>query len=127
MLIFRFDAPVFFANAELFRESVMRAVADSSEPVARVVIAAEPITDLDSTAAEAITTLDNELSTRGIELAFAELRDPMKDRLRSFGLVEKIGRESFYPTLGVAVRSYVDESGIEWVDWEDRTENLQTD
>ena len=122
LLIFRFDAPVFFANAELFRESVLRAIHDAPEPIVRVVIAAEPITDLDSTAAETIATLDSELAARGIELAFAEMRDPMKDRLRSFGLIEKIGRESFYPTLGVAVRAYVDDSGIDWVDWEDRAE-----
>ena len=120
MLLFRFDAPIFFANAELFRESVLRAVKDAGEPLARVVIAGEPITDLDSTAADMLTTLDRELATQGVDLAFAELRDPMKDRLRTFGIMEQIGHEKFYLTLGQAVRRYVEETGVEWVDWEDR-------
>ncbi|MCA9860537.1 MAG: sulfate permease, partial [Thermomicrobiales bacterium] len=81
LLLFRFDAPIFFANAELFRESVLKAVVAES-PVRRIVIAAEPITDLDSTAADMLASLDRELTERGIELEFAELRDPMKDRLR---------------------------------------------
>ncbi|MEZ4665283.1 MAG: sulfate permease [Thermomicrobiales bacterium] len=120
LLLFRFDAPIFFANAELFRDSVMHAVANADCPIARVVIAAEPITDLDSTAADMLTTLDRDLAKQGIDLAFAELRDPMKDRLRTFGIVEIIGHEKFYLTLGQAVRSYVEETGVEWVDWEDR-------
>jgi len=120
LLLFRFDAPIFFANAELFRDSVFTAVKEADGPVARVVIAAEPITDLDSTAADMLASLDGELSDQGIDLAFAELRDPMKDRLRTFGILEQIGREKFYPTLGMAVRTYVEETGVEWIDWEDR-------
>ena len=120
LLLFRFDAPIFFANAELFRDSVFTAVKEAGGPVARVVIAAEPITDLDSTAADMLASLDRELSDQRIDLAFAELRDPMKDRLRTFGILEQIGREKFYPTLGMAVRTYVEETGVEWIDWEER-------
>lgn len=120
LLLFRFDAPIFFANAELFRESVLQEVRRTRGQVARVVIAAEPITDLDSTAADMLATLDRELATQGVDLAFAELRDPMKDRLRTFGIVEQIGHEKFYLTLGQAVRRYVEETGVEWIDWEDR-------
>jgi high affinity sulfate transporter 1 len=119
LLLFRFDAPIFFANAELFRDSVFAAIEGAEGNVTRVVIAAEPITDLDSTAAEMLTSLDSDLTAVGVDLAFAELRDPMKDRLRSFGLVEQIGRDKFYPTLGMAVRTYVDETGVEWTDWEE--------
>ncbi len=85
-----------------------------------MVIAAEPITDLDSTAADMLATLDRELAEQGIDLAFAELRDPMKDRLRTFGIMEQIGHEKFYMTLGQAVRLYVEETGVEWIDWEER-------
>jgi MFS superfamily sulfate permease-like transporter len=120
LLLFRFDAPIFFANAELFRDSVIAAVRNAGIPVSRVVIAAEPITDLDSTAADMLAGLDSELTEQGVDLAFAELRDPMKDRLRSFGFLEQIGHEKFYMTLGQAVRSYVTETGVEWLDWEDR-------
>jgi high affinity sulfate transporter 1 len=120
LLLFRFDAPIFFANAELFRDSIMQAVKEANGHIARVVIAAEPITDLDSTAADMLATLDRELAGQGIDLAFAELRDPMKDRLRTFGIMEQIGHEKFYMTLGQAVRVYVEETGVEWIDWEDR-------
>jgi MFS superfamily sulfate permease-like transporter len=88
-------------------------------PVKVVVVAAEPITDLDSTAADMLAALDHELETQGIELAFAEMKDPVKDRLRRFGLVERIGHERFYPTIGVAVRNFVEEHQVEWVDWEE--------
>lgn len=120
LLLLRFDAPIFFANADLFHDAVLRAIADSPEPIRRVVIAGEPITDLDSTAADMLNDLDQELTARNIELAFAELRDPMKDRLTDFGLVEQFGREQFYPTLGLAVRDYVTEEEVEWIDWEER-------
>ncbi len=119
LLLYRFDAPLFFANATIFRERIVEAVRASPVPVKTVVVAAEPITDLDSTAADMLAALDDELKAQGIELAFAELKDPVKDRLRRFGLVESIGHERFYPTIGVAVRRYVEEHEVEWVDWEE--------
>ena len=122
LLLFRFDAPLFFANAEVFRDALHRALADSQEPVVTVVVAAEPITDVDSTAAEVLGELAGELERRGIRLAFAELKGPVKDRLRRYGLFERVGEESFYPTIGLAVRAHVAERGIDWRDWEDRRE-----
>jgi high affinity sulfate transporter 1 len=119
LLLLRFDAPIFFANAGLFRECVIDAIRGSPTKVLRVVIAAEPVTDLDSTAADMLTELDRELSAMGVELAFAEMKDPIKDQLTRFAIIEQIGREKFYPTLGVAVRRFVEETGVPWVDWED--------
>jgi high affinity sulfate transporter 1 len=119
LLLYRFDAPLFFANATIFRDRLLAAVRGSSVPVQVVVVAAEPITDLDSTAADMLAALDRELETQGIELAFAEMKDPVKDRLHRFGLVERIGHERFYPTIGVAVRRFVEEHDVEWVDWEE--------
>ena len=119
LLLLRFDAPIFFANSGLFRERVIDAIRGSPSQVGRVVIAAEPITDLDSTAADMLTELDRELSAMGVELAFAEMKDPIKDQLTKFAFIEQIGREKFYPTLGVAVRRFVEETGVAWVDWED--------
>ena len=124
LLLYRFDAPLFFANATIFQERLIAAVQGSPVPVKRVVIAAEPITDLDSTAADMLADLDHELETQGIELAFAELKDPIKDRLRRFGLVEDIGHERFYPTIGVAVRRFVEEHEVEWVDWEEAADQV---
>ena len=71
-----------------------------------------------------LTALVHDLETLGTELAFAEMKDPIKDRLRRFGLVERIGHERFYPTIGVAVRRFVEEHDVEWVDWEDAGEQL---
>jgi hypothetical protein len=52
------------------------------------------------------------------------MKDPVKDRLRRFGLVERIGHERFYPTIGVAVRRFVEEYDVEWVDWEDAEDHV---
>ena len=120
LVLFRFDAPLFFANADLFRERILDLVqGDGDEPVRRVIVAAEPITDVDSTAADALAELHEELTAAGIELAFAELKDPVKDSLAGYGLLDRIGRDRFYPTIGVAVHAYVDETGVSWTDWED--------
>jgi high affinity sulfate transporter 1 len=124
LLLYRFDAPLFFANATIFQERLLAAARRSTVPVKMVVVAAEPITDLDSTAADMLAALDHELETQGIELAFAEMKDPVKDRLRRFGLVERIGHERFYPTIGVAVRRFVEEHEVAWVDWEEADDQV---
>ena len=116
LVLFRWDAPLFFANAELFRERVLNAVAKSSTPVRQVVVAAEPVTGVDITAADALAELDEALSNVGIELCFAELKDPVKDELKRFGFFSMIGEKSFFPTIEAAVRSYVQDHAIDWAD-----------
>jgi high affinity sulfate transporter 1 len=106
LVLFRWDAPLFFANAELFHDRVLDALAASATPVRRLVIAAEPITSVDVTAADMLAELDEALKAAGIELCFAEMKDPVKDKLRRFGLFEQLGEAAFYPTLGTAVKSY---------------------
>jgi high affinity sulfate transporter 1 len=118
LLLFRWDAPLFFANADTFRERIVDCVDDAPEPIRWVVVAAEPITDVDTTAAEMLEELDRELGARGAELAFAEMKDPVKDRLERYGLQRRIGREFFFPTIGVAVKSYLDRTGVAWHDWD---------
>ncbi len=81
LLIFRWDAPLFFANADGFRERIVELVDGSPGPLRWVVVAAEPITDVDTTAAEMIQELDTELDARGVELAFAELNFDCSSRL----------------------------------------------
>lgn len=119
LVLYRWDAPLFFANADMFRTRIVDAVDDSPSPVKWVVVAAEPITDVDATASEMIEELDRELATRNVELAFAELKDPVKDRLQRYGLQKKIGREFFFPTVGVAVKTFLEKNDVQWVDWED--------
>lgn len=125
LLLYRWDAPLFFANADLFRERILD-LSERAEPkVCWVVVAAEPITDVDTTAAEMIAELDAELAERGVELTFAEMKDPVKDRLHRYGLKAKIGRDSFFPTMGVAVKEYLDKNPVEWTDWEKRDDEAK--
>jgi MFS superfamily sulfate permease-like transporter len=107
-LLFRWDAPLFFANAELFRDRVLDAVATSRTPVRWVVVAAEPVTSVDVTAADIVAELDDSLQVRGIELCFAEMKDPVKDKLKRFELFTRFGAETFYATLGEAVNAYLE-------------------
>ena len=107
LVLFRWDAPLFFANAELFSQRVLDAVAASPTPVRRVVVAAEPITSVDVTSADALTELDQTLKARNIELCFAELKDPVKDKLKRFGLLADFGESRFFPTKESAVSGFL--------------------
>jgi high affinity sulfate transporter 1 len=106
LVLFRWDAPLFFANAELFHECLLDAVAASSTPVRWLVVAAEPVTSVDVTAADMLMELDATLVSSGIELCFAEMKDPVKDKLRRFGLYLPLGEHAFFPTIEVAVSTY---------------------
>lgn len=121
LVLLRWDAPLFFANAELFRDRVLGAVAAAlPTPVRRLVVDAEPITNVDITAADILAELDETLHAADIELCFAELKDPVKDKLKRFGLFSRLGEERFFPTIGQAVNVYLKTYAVEWVDWEDR-------
>lgn len=119
LVLFRWDAPLFFANAELFKERVLAAIESAPERARWVVVAAEPVTSVDVTAADTLAELDQALSQSSIELRFAELKDPVKDKLRRFGLLAKFGEDAFFPTVGAAVGTYLDTHDVDWVDWED--------
>jgi MFS superfamily sulfate permease-like transporter len=106
VLIIRWDAPLFFANASIFRNRVRELVAKHDPPPVWVIVAAEPITDLDSTAADVLEELDIELNAKDIHLVFAELKDPVKDRFVSHGLLETIDARRFYPTLEAAIAAF---------------------
>jgi high affinity sulfate transporter 1 len=121
LVLFRWDAPLFFANAELFHKRALDAVASSPTPVRWLVVAAEPVTSIDVTAADAVCELDDTLQAAGTELYVAEMKDPVKDKLKRFGLFTRFGEQTFFATLGEAVSAYRATHPIEWVDWEDRT------
>jgi len=121
LVLFRWDAPLFFANAELFRDRVLDAVATSPTPVRWLVVAAEPVTSVDITSADMLAELDETLQAVGIELCFAEMKDPVKDKLKRFGLFARLGLETFFPTLGSAVSTYLKTYAVEWDDWEERS------
>jgi high affinity sulfate transporter 1 len=119
LVLFRWDAPLFFANAELFRERVLNAAKNAPTPTHWLVVAAEPVTSVDVTAADTLGELDEALHEAGIELCFAELKDPVKDKLKRFGLFAQIGERAFFPTIGAAVSGYLEKHAVDWVDWED--------
>ena len=120
LVLFRWDAPLFFANAEWFHERVLAAVAGSPTPVRWLVVAAEPVTSVDVTAADMICELDDALRATDVDLVFAEMKDPVKDKLKRFGLYTRLGEDSFFATVGEAVNAYLERQAIQWVDWEDR-------
>ena len=119
LVLFRWDAPLFFANAEFFKERVLDAVAKSPTPVRWLVVAAEPVTSVDVSAGDTVAELDEALHAQGIEFCFAELKDPVKDKLKRFGLFSQLGEQYFFPTIGAAVSSYLEINDVEWEDWED--------
>ena len=106
LLLFRWDAPLFFANAELFSDRVQAAIAAAPGPVRCCVVAAEPVTSVDVTAADVVAELDDTLRAAGTELCFAEMKDPVKDKLKRFGLFSRLGAEGFFATIDEAVAAY---------------------
>jgi len=124
LVLFRWDAPLFFANAELFSDRVLDAVAASPTPVRWLVVAAEPVTSVDVTSADMLAELDDTLHAAGIELCIAEMKDPVKDKLKRFGLFARLGETAFFPTIGTAVDSYVANYQVDYREREDEGSRL---
>jgi high affinity sulfate transporter 1 len=114
LVLFRWDAPLFFANAELFHQRVLDAITESPTPVRRIIITAEPVTSIDVTSADMLAELEHSLTESGIELRFAEMKDPVKDKLKRFELFDRFGAADFYPTIGSAVDAYLEEHAVDW-------------
>jgi MFS superfamily sulfate permease-like transporter len=113
LVIYRFDAPLFFANATTFRDEVRRLAA--AEPAPRwIVIAAEPVTDVDTTASDMLEDLDEALNAQGISLVFAELKDPVRRKIERYGLTRTIDPGHFFPTIGAAVKAFRRQTGADW-------------
>jgi MFS superfamily sulfate permease-like transporter len=115
MVIYRFDAPLFFANAKTFRDEITALA--RSEPAPRwIVVAAEPITDVDTTAADVLFDVDRLLDERGQTLVFAELKDPVRRKIERYGLTREIEPEHFFPTVEAAVEAWCAQTGATWTD-----------
>jgi MFS superfamily sulfate permease-like transporter len=106
LIVYRFDAPLFFANAERFQSRILDLVRTASAPVEWVLLDAEAITDLDSTAAETLEHLHVELAQRGIVLAIARAKRALRDRLTASGLTEKITDHHFFPSIRSGVAAF---------------------
>jgi high affinity sulfate transporter 1 len=125
LVIYRFDAPLFFANAKTFRDEVRRLA--NTEPKPKwIVIAAEPVTDVDTTASDVLEELDEMLNAQGISLVFAELKDPARDKIERYGLTRTIDPRHFYPTIESAVTAFRQETRAEWTAAADQATDDQT-
>jgi high affinity sulfate transporter 1 len=113
-VVFRFDAPLFFANARTFREQI-RGIAASSPKPSWIVVAAEPITDVDTTAADMLESLDEALNEKGISLVFAEMKDPVRRKIERYELTRTINPAHFFSTVEQATEAYRQTTGAEWV------------
>ena len=113
LVIYRFDAPLFFANATSFRDEVLR-LARTDPPPSWILVAAEPITDVDTTAADVLEQLDETLNAQGTSLVFAELKDPVRRKIDRYGLTHTIDPRHFFPTAEAAVAAFRAETGAQW-------------
>jgi high affinity sulfate transporter 1 len=113
LVIYRFDAPLIFANAKTFRDEV-RKLAKADPKPEWIVIAAEPVTDVDTTASDVLEELDSSLDADGISLVFAEMKDPVRDKIERYGLAHKIEKRHFFPTIGAAVAAFRQRTDAEW-------------
>lgn len=121
LLLYRFDGPLFFANARAFATDLRTRIdarRAEGHPVRCVVVTAEPITDIDTTAAETLRDLIGDLRRAGIELRFAELKGVVRDRVDRYGIAPDVRRD--LRTTGEAVRAYVEDYGVAWADWDER-------
>jgi MFS superfamily sulfate permease-like transporter len=113
LVLYRFDAPLFFANAKTFRDEVV-AIAREDPAPQWIVVAAEPITDVDTTAADVLFDLDHLLDSRDQSLVFAGLKDPVRRKIDGYGLTAKIEPAHLFPTVEAAVDSFRARTHAEW-------------
>ena len=113
LVMYRFDGPLFFANATTFRDEIRRLAKAEPKP-SWILIAAEPVTDVDTTASDMLTELDEALNAQGISLVFAELKDPVRRKIERYGLTRTIDPHHFFPTIGAAIAAFRGETGAPW-------------
>lgn len=123
LLLYRFDAPLFFANSRFFATDLDARIderARAGAPVRCVVVTAEPITDIDTSAADTLRDLLRDLRLRGIELRFAELKGQVRETFDRYGIAAGHHVEHSHRTTGEAVHAYVRDFAIDWTDWDER-------
>ena len=113
LTIFRFDAPIFFANARTFADQVLR-LADADPKPNWILVAAEPISDIDTTAADMLEELAGDLQTRGVQLAFAELKEPVRAKIDGYGMHHVLEQFHYFTTLNKAGKAYQEQYGTLW-------------
>jgi high affinity sulfate transporter 1 len=115
LVVYRFDAPLIFANSRMFGDTV-RAMAEERPDLRWVLVAAEPMTDVDTTAADMLAELDSWLNARDVSLVFAEVKDPVRAKIVRYELERTIDPAHFFATIDEAVAAYMTETGETWQD-----------
>jgi SulP family sulfate permease len=105
LLVYRFDAPLFFANADVLRDQVVRLVDESDPPVRTVVLNAEGIVDMDITGAETLGALLDDLDERHTRLVLARVRTTVRTTMQRLGVEERVGAQNIHLTVRGAVRA----------------------
>jgi high affinity sulfate transporter 1 len=113
LVIYRFDGPLFFANANTFRDAVLE-LAERERHARWILVAAEPIVDIDTTAADMLEELDTTLNAAGTSLVFAEMKTSVRRKVERYELTDTIDPNHFYETVGEAVRAYQQQTGAQW-------------
>ena len=113
LVMYRFDAPLFFANCRTFREEITELV-HTTPGLRWIVLAAEPVTDVDTTAADMLEDLDEWLNAHDVSLVFAEMKDPVREKIERYELTRTIDPRHFFPTVDAAVAAYEAEFGGRW-------------
>lgn len=107
VVVYRWEAPLFFANCSAFRTQIRHVVVERHP--SWVVVQCEAMTDIDVSAARMLEQLDRELNASGIHMAFVEMRTRLQDLVRRYGLFETLDRDRFYPTLDAALNAIGEE------------------
>jgi len=106
LIVYRFDAPLFFGNADVLRREVLALVHEAEGQVQEVILNAQAITDLDTTGAQVLGRLVVDLREAGVRLALAGVRTPVREMLRRTGLEEQLGAENIHLEVAGAVRAF---------------------
>lgn len=106
LIVYRFDAELFFANANTFTSEIQELVRKAEAPVSMVLVDAEAITDIDLTAAEGVAELHAKLADDGVTLAFSRLRSHVREQMAKTGLLDLIGEGRLYETTTAGVQAF---------------------
>ncbi|MFE7172947.1 SulP family inorganic anion transporter [Streptomyces sp. NPDC057616] len=106
LLVYRYDSPLFFANAQNFHRRALASVDEQTEPVRWFLLNMEANVEVDITALDAVDRLRRELTARGVVFALARVKQDLLDQLEAYGLADSVGRDMIFPTLPTAVAAY---------------------
>ncbi len=114
LIVYRFDAPLVFANAAFFTERLEALIANAGPGLKCIILDAEPISDFNSTAAEALETLDADLERLGVDLWIPRANGPLRELLTATGLTRRFGTEHIYPSVQQRWWRIVRNSAVDW-------------